>query len=179
MNPHKAKLIVSTNDDNLADLAITANNNPRLVLHNFKTFGGGKLFYIQTYKFYCSLINSGHVAQSIIVDKWLLLSHIDIMTSMYIVIISFLGPQEIKAISCPNQVDGDPTNLRCSSSFLVPAPWLLQATLDAILDDPASILLKTNDMAKMSFTTILKQISNISQRQRNNKYKLQGGCGQL
>jgi hypothetical protein len=68
------------------------------------------------------------------------------MAPTYIAIICYLNVQEISALVPPVRVNNDPNNFRCSASFLL-APWVLKAILGADSNNPATLLLATNDGA--------------------------------
>jgi hypothetical protein len=137
-----AKLAMISNDDTLAMVAVDRDNKV-VVMHSFKNLGGTLLH--PTNKFAC-LIGSGRVASVVIVDKASLLLPLDITAPTYAAIISFLDEQEISAIAHPAQANNDPNNFRCSASFLL-APWVLEAILETKSNDPATLLLATNDAA--------------------------------
>jgi hypothetical protein len=142
LTANDVKLAMISNDDTLAVTAVNANNKV-VVMHSFKNLAGTLLN--PTNKFAC-LIGSGRVASAVIVDKTFLLLPLDITTPTYITIISCLDEQEIGAIAHPAQTNNDPNNLRCSASFLL-APWVLRAILEADSNNPATLLLATNDAA--------------------------------
>jgi hypothetical protein len=139
---NNVKLATISNDNTLAIIAINANNKV-VVMHSFKNLGGTLLN--PTNKFAC-LIGSGHVAFAIIVDKTSLLLPLNITTHTYVTIISCLNEQEIGAIAHPAQTNNNPNNLCCSASFLL-ALWVLGAILEADSNNPATLLLATNDAA--------------------------------
>jgi hypothetical protein len=112
-------------------------------MHSFKNLGGTLLN--PTNKFAC-LIGSGRVASAVIVKKTSLLLPLNITTPTYVTIISCLNEKETRAIAHPAQTNNDPNNLRCSASFLL-APWILGAILEADSNNPATLLLATNDAA--------------------------------
>jgi hypothetical protein len=71
---------------------------------------------------------------------------LNITAPTYIAIISCLDAQKISTLVPPIQVNNNPNNFRCSASFLL-APWVLEAILGTDLNDPATLLLATNDAA--------------------------------
>jgi hypothetical protein len=142
LTTNDAKLTTISNDNTLAVVAIDRDNKV-VIMHSFKNLGGTLLH--PTNKFAC-LIGSGHVTSVIIVDKASLLLPLDIAAPTYATIISCLDEQEISAIAYPAQANNDPNNFRCSASFLL-APWVLEAILETKSNNPATLLLATNNAA--------------------------------
>jgi hypothetical protein len=130
------------NEETLTIITVNANNKG-VVMYSFKNPGGTLLN--PTNKFAC-LIGSGRVASTVIVDKTSLLLPLIIATPTFVTIISCLDEQEIGAIAHPTQINNNPHNLCCSASFLL-APWVLGAILEADSNNPATLLLATNDAA--------------------------------
>jgi hypothetical protein len=148
------------NEETLTIITVNANNKG-VVMYSFKNPGGTLLN--PTNKFAC-LIGSGRVASTVIVDKTSLLLPLIIATPTFVTIISCLDEQEIGAIAHPTQINNNPHNLCCSASFLL-APWVLGAILEADSNNPATLLLATNDTA------------NKFDHSHENKHKSQSGCG--
>jgi hypothetical protein len=68
------------------------------------------------------------------------------MTPTYVSIIACIDKAEIEALALPPPIATAPSNFQCSASFL-PAPWLLEAILNANSSDPAMLILAASDAA--------------------------------
>jgi hypothetical protein len=140
--PSARKLTTITNDASIAVLALDTNNKV-MILHSFKILGGTHLN--PTNKYAC-LIGTGRVTSAVFVDETTLLATCNVTMPTYVSIIACIDKAEIEALALPPPIAAAPSNFQCSASFL-PAPWLLEAVLNANSSNPAMLILAASDAA--------------------------------
>jgi hypothetical protein len=135
--PNTTKLATITNDASIAVLAVDANNKI-MIMHSFKNLGGTLTNPVNKYVF---LIGSGRNAVAVIVNTASFLTLPEVSTPTYKTIILCMTKEEIAGLVTKTV---PPTNFQATTSYL-PAPWLLEAVLEAKSNDPATLILAVSD----------------------------------